>query len=330
MSDRYIFSILGAYNHDPTIFDGLTLPEAPWTDGYPDLFKNFPKPDKALLISNLVLDCAQLSLLHTDTDFLKEEITLWSRMHALDWQQYYETLFYHYNPIWNKDGVITDRGSSAGTSGNTRTVQGNDSRQRENGNVRTLNTRDDNEHVINTQEISSKTLDNVRTLDTAESNAQSGSDRVQETGSDDNTTVNSVNAFNAGSPTEHDRTVSDEDWSNSKQIIYGKEENGTNTGTITDEQTGSGSVANTGTITDGRSNTGTITDEGTGSESGEHEEIIQDSGNSSGTTENERIEHGNIGVTMTQQMIREQRDVIMNFYQYIIGQFKERFCILIW
>ena len=39
---------------------------------------------------------------------------------------------------------------------------------------------------------------------------------------------------------------------------------------------------------------------------------------------------GNIGVTTTQAMIREQRAIIMNMYQYIIGAFKERFCILLW
>ena len=41
------------------------------------------------------------------------------------------------------------------------------------------------------------------------------------------------------------------------------------------------------------------------------------------------IEQGNIGVTTTQQMIREQREVVeFNLYTYIMESFKERFCVM--
>lgn len=54
------------------------------------------------------------------------------------------------------------------------------------------------------------------------------------------------------------------------------------------------------------------------------------------TTENEdqtleRIEQGNIGITTTQAMIREQREVVtFNTIEYIISSFKKRFCLLIY
>lgn len=54
------------------------------------------------------------------------------------------------------------------------------------------------------------------------------------------------------------------------------------------------------------------------------------------TTENEdqtleRIEQGNIGVTTTQRMIQEQRDiVIFNTIEYIKESFKKRFCIMVY
>lgn len=54
------------------------------------------------------------------------------------------------------------------------------------------------------------------------------------------------------------------------------------------------------------------------------------------TTENEdqtleRIEQGNIGVTTTQKMIQEQRDVVVfNTIEYIKESFKKRFCLLIY
>ena len=45
----------------------------------------------------------------------------------------------------------------------------------------------------------------------------------------------------------------------------------------------------------------------------------------------QRTEQGNIGLITTQQMIKEQRDVVLfNIIDYIINDFKERFCILVY
>lgn len=47
--------------------------------------------------------------------------------------------------------------------------------------------------------------------------------------------------------------------------------------------------------------------------------------------EHELHAHGNIGVTTTQKLIREQRDIdLFNLYDIIIEDFKMRFCILIY
>lgn len=47
------------------------------------------------------------------------------------------------------------------------------------------------------------------------------------------------------------------------------------------------------------------------------------------TTTLERIEQGNIGVTSTQSLIQEQREVVQfNLYRVMIDSFKERFCVL--
>ena len=44
-----------------------------------------------------------------------------------------------------------------------------------------------------------------------------------------------------------------------------------------------------------------------------------------------REEYGNIGVTTTQAMLEEERrTAVFNIYAYIIGAFKERFCILLY
>lgn len=49
------------------------------------------------------------------------------------------------------------------------------------------------------------------------------------------------------------------------------------------------------------------------------------------STEHQLHAHGNIGVTTTQKLIREQREIErFNIYDIIIEDFKKRFCILIY
>ena len=82
-------------------------------------------------------------------------------------------------------------------------------------------------------------------------------------------------------------------------------------GTITDAHTGTITDAHTGTITD--TDTGTINHDTT------------DTGSITTTRT------GNIGVTSTQSLIKEQRDVVQfNIMDYIINDFKKRFCLLVY
>ena len=59
--------------------------------------------------------------------------------------------------------------------------------------------------------------------------------------------------------------------------------------------------------------------------------IIDHDSTDTGTITREREEHGNIGVTTTQQMIKEEREVDQfNMYDYIVRSFKERFCLVVY
>lgn len=50
-----------------------------------------------------------------------------------------------------------------------------------------------------------------------------------------------------------------------------------------------------------------------------------------GTITRERTEQGNIGVTTTQQMIKEEREIAeFSLYKQIIDEFKRRFCIMVY
>lgn len=93
MSNKQFLSIVGMYNYDDSIFDNLSLP-----DGV----------DKNLLINNILLDNAELSLVYTDLDFMKEAIVIWSESELDVWNRLYKAFNEEYNPLWNVDENTTE------------------------------------------------------------------------------------------------------------------------------------------------------------------------------------------------------------------------------
>ena len=87
---RGTLSILGLYNHDNTIFENMQLPSSDHLD-------------KDVLIHNILMDCAELEVIYTDSDFMKFAIAEWSKARLHVWQELADTMDYEYNPIWNKD-----------------------------------------------------------------------------------------------------------------------------------------------------------------------------------------------------------------------------------
>lgn len=87
----------------------------------------------------------------------------------------------------------------------------------------------------------------------------------------------------------------------------------------TEDFTGSGKVTNKGTKT--IVNTG-----------GETNDVSRETSDSStGETTHEQVETGNIGLTMTQQLITAEREIaVFNIIDFIINDFKERFCLRIY
>lgn len=86
-------SLLGLYNADNSIFDLMQLPEA---------------IERDVLVPNLLAETAELEILYADPDFMKQMIGVWSQKQLGVWTELYDTTQYVYNPIWNKDGTITD------------------------------------------------------------------------------------------------------------------------------------------------------------------------------------------------------------------------------
>lgn len=86
-------SILGIYNTDETIFDGLNVPDG------------LSKDD---VIDNILIECSELEIVYPEPAILKRAIKIWSNSNQLSWNKLYKTMTIEYNPIWNVDADISE------------------------------------------------------------------------------------------------------------------------------------------------------------------------------------------------------------------------------
>ena len=99
-------SIMGMYEYDPTVFDGLELPS------YTDPDNNIHTIDRDAVINSILLNCAELELLYPTIDMMKLAIGVWSAAEQDTWKKMYSTQMIEYNPIWNVDADIYIDGTS--------------------------------------------------------------------------------------------------------------------------------------------------------------------------------------------------------------------------
>ena len=234
---RATMDLIAAYNYDSTVLDLLEVPE---------------ELDRDTLIENLLMETAEREIIYTNLGFLKQAIGSWSKKNLGVWTELYKTTQYEYNPIWNKDGSVTE-----------------------------TETRD--------LTVTDKHTDNLDRVDALKDyNTRNFTDK--ETKDLDSNSIDSVYGFNSSSDAPANKNVSEDN------------------GTDTIDHTGTDTVDHTGRQDLDRTYDGTTTD--------------------TGTIKHERIETGNIGVTTTQSMIKEQREVVqINLYDIIIDDFQKKFCL---
>lgn len=90
---------------DPTILDGLTIPEGLNLD---------------TLKNNIILECAELEVLYSAPSFFRWAVNAWSLKESPTWERMYKALQIEYNPLENYDR--TEEWTEAGTLKNNKTV----------------------------------------------------------------------------------------------------------------------------------------------------------------------------------------------------------------
>ena len=299
-------SPLGLYRWDETIFDLMQIPEA---------------LDKPTLIDNLLAETAELEVLYPNPVVLKNLVGVWSAKQIDIWNRLYATTQYEYNPIENYNRYETGSDGGTGstihsgtdTTADTTTYGGTDGRTEAimHGGSDT-NTRQmaegGTEGESTTAQMAQGGQDVVTGSDTKghwiagfDSTASGQDDGlVKQTRDQDDVTTTTAygktESDNGSKTTNFGKTESESD-----TTAYGKTEN------VTEQRTYGQTIQKAGNMTHG-------------------EQVA-----TTNTGSHELHAHGNIGVTTTQKLIREQRDIdLFNLYDIIIEDFKMRFCILVY
>ena len=268
-----------------------------WDSTVFDLMQIPEALDRDTLIKNLLAETAELEILYPNPVVFKNLVGVWSAKQIDIWNRLYSTTQYEYNPIENYDRHET--GSDSGTGSTTHS--GTDGRT----------------EAITTG--GKDTLDMTRrdggteVVDTQYSNEQGGQDEV--TGTDKKGHwIAGFNSQGSGSDDGLVKQTRDQDDA-STTTEYGKTEEGTGSTTTTFGKTETNKDETTYGKTENVQETKTYGEQIRTTSGGQHELRA----------------HGNIGVTTTQEMIKQEREISrFNIYDFIIEDFKMRFCILVY
>ena len=122
-------SIMGMYEYDNSLFDGLNVPT------YTDKNNVVHVVDKTKVIQSILLNCAELEILYPNFDTMKLAIGVWSAAEQDTWKKMYATVMMEYNPLWNVDADIVNIGSVMGFNEDDNWSDAAKETQRRTGNI---------------------------------------------------------------------------------------------------------------------------------------------------------------------------------------------------
>lgn len=154
-----LLSIMGLYEYDNNIFQGLQVPEG---------------LNREAVINEILLQCAELEIMYPNIDIMKLAITTWSIANQYTWQKLYDTMVVDYNPIWNVDANVTE--TLAGTENRDIERSGSGS------NNRTVNLADN--ETVNITDTEAVKGFNSDTWAESHKNTKDGTDNIAHTGTD--------------------------------------------------------------------------------------------------------------------------------------------------
>lgn len=263
-----------------------------WNDGLFDLLVIPEGLNKDTFTDNLVTETAELEVLYPNYEVMRTLIGVWSHKMLPVWQHLYETTMYEYNPIENYNRTEIE------------TINGEGSRIHSGTDSTTTGGRD----------ITTMGGSDTSTMGGSDTTTHGGQNSHNQTTTKTGDNRHSIAGFDSVPTANSDGLVlNDTDDAHSTEIISGSETFG-KTETLQHGRTETLQHGRTETLQHGKT------------EQLVHGEHIAD------TNESTRENHtsGNIGVTTTQKMIREEREIAeFNIYDRMIKDFMDRFCIMV-
>ena len=109
-------SLIGLYNYDNTLFDGLTLPAG---------------IDKDICVNEILRRCGEFELIYIDLDFNKSMIAQFGNKHNRTFTKWVEGLAEEFNPLHNYDRheIYTDTHKSNAVSNSATSTSSNADRK---------------------------------------------------------------------------------------------------------------------------------------------------------------------------------------------------------
>ena len=109
-------SLIGLYNYDNTLFDGLTLPAV---------------IDKDICVNEILRRCGEFELIYSDLDFNKSMIAQFGNKHNRTFTKWVEGLAEEFNPLHNYDRheIYTDTHKSNAVSNSATSTSSNADRK---------------------------------------------------------------------------------------------------------------------------------------------------------------------------------------------------------
>lgn len=303
--------IMGLYRYRPDLFDMLEFPEG---------------IDKGLAVDAILFDNRDLELHMPNGDFMKYMIGFWGRSNSYTFETLLKTTMFEYNPIdnydrieWAKDRMDRDLQSDSTHTRNLKDVAVEERNltdtTREERNLRDTETEERNSRDTVTEGNWRDTVtpNLVTTAEDTPGNVQTTSRTGYNSGEFKGAEQVAMSGKDIRKETQGGTHVTERVYTSDHVTEYG----GNNT--VTTEY--GGERTDTTEYRGDKTNTVDYT--------GNENTLDKDTGNT--VDEHWAHLHGNIGVTTTQEMIRQEREIAMfNLYKTIARLFAEEFCVLVY
>lgn len=296
-------TMIDMYNYDNTLFDMLSFPSA-------------ANIDRELFVNNLLVTYGEQRVIYPNIPFFKLATKVWSQKWEQSILRIVRTLGADYDPLHNYDRTetetVTDEGQEKTTFGNTHTTTFN-----------TLNTVSSSGQDKTTFADTETTTYNLTETENKEETGEGSRSGTTETESE-MITENEVSAFNE-STYQPDKK---ETRSGTESVTTNENTDNTVTTESERKKTGTETAAHTGTDTTDKTGSGTDAKTGT--------EAIAQTGADTVDSGNERNRelraYGNIGVTTSQQMLKEEMMIRqnVNLYDVLAEMFFREFCVYVY